>query len=162
MTNTSGMFYSCSSLEEVDLTKLDMSESTSMSEMFSGCSKLKEINMSDCDLGKIDSLGSAFYNCSNLTTIYGFKNLGKGFTKFSQYSSNYTLNFSSCTNLTIESISDIVNNGLYNLYTTFNVAQGSYPFHGAQKIIVKTAIYDSLSEDIKNAAKAKGWAFSTS
>ena len=42
----SGMFWGCSSLEELDLTSFDTSQVTSMREMFAGCTHLKVIKVS--------------------------------------------------------------------------------------------------------------------
>ena len=41
--NVSGMFYGCSSLKEVDLSTLDLSQTYSTGDMFNGCSSLKTI-----------------------------------------------------------------------------------------------------------------------
>jgi hypothetical protein len=58
-----------------------------------------------------------FYGCSNLTTLGGFKDLGKAYsTSQSANYSSYTLTLSYANNLTEESLMNVINN-LYDIAT---------------------------------------------
>ena len=53
LTNTSFMFYKCSSLESIDLSSFNTTNVTNMNHMFSGCSSLKSIDLSSFNSTKV-------------------------------------------------------------------------------------------------------------
>lgn len=158
----SNMFYSCEDTESLDLTSLDMSECTTTSEMFNWCKGLKDLDMSGCDLGSVQSGSRMFYLCNNLTNFKSFKNYGKGFPKnTSSGDINKTLSFTNSTKLTHESLIDLIDNGLYDLYWTFAIAHGAN-FTKWQKVTLSTTSYALLTEEEIARAKYKGWTITTS
>ena len=66
LTNISNMFYSCSSLEKIDISSLNTSKVIDMSFMFSSCDKLKELDLSSFNTNKVTSMKGMFSNCSSL------------------------------------------------------------------------------------------------
>ena len=69
VTNMSQMFYDCSGLTSLDVSKFDTSNVTNMSDMFSGCSGLTSLDVSNFDTSKVTSMGYMFYGCSGLTSL---------------------------------------------------------------------------------------------
>ena len=65
VTNMSGMFSECSSLEELNLNNFNTNNVTDMSWMFSGCSSLKELNLNNFSINKVTDMNGMFYRCSD-------------------------------------------------------------------------------------------------
>ena len=113
VTNMGSMFSSCSSLTTIP--ELDTSQVTQMSVMFQGCSSL--IAIPQLDASKVTYMIYAFLNCSSLTTFGGLLNLGRAYsTSQSASYRSYTLDLSSCTSLTHDSLMNVINN-LYDIAT---------------------------------------------
>ena len=69
VTNMSRMFFSCSSLESLDVSGFNTSNVTSMASMFSGCSALTSLNVTNFDTSNVTSMQSMFAVCNNLTSL---------------------------------------------------------------------------------------------
>ena len=69
VTNFSGMFSDCRSLEGLDVSGFDTSAAKSLSSMFSGCTKLASLDVSNFDTLAATSLSSMFYGCESLTSL---------------------------------------------------------------------------------------------
>ena len=69
VTLMSGMFQQCSSLITLDLSSLNTSNVTNMNNMFSACSSLKNIDLSNFDTSKVTDMSDMFINCSSLTNL---------------------------------------------------------------------------------------------
>ena len=65
ITNMSGMFYDCKSLETIPL--LDTSQVKYMNSMFSGCKSLREIPF--LDTSNVTNMNAMFSGCESLETI---------------------------------------------------------------------------------------------
>ncbi|MBQ7587655.1 MAG: Ig-like domain-containing protein [Lachnospiraceae bacterium] len=65
-SNCSGFFKDKKSLLEIDLSKVDSSNVTSMNSMFIGCASLIKVNFDGFDTGKVTDMGYMFYGCSSL------------------------------------------------------------------------------------------------
>lgn len=65
ISNMSSFFYNCFSLVEV--TNLNLSQTTSISSIFYKCTSLRSVN--SLDLANLQSIRYAFYNCSSLSSI---------------------------------------------------------------------------------------------
>lgn len=63
------MFYNCSKLTDLNISKLNTSNVTNMGYMFYGCSKLTNLDVSRFDTTKVTSMSYMFYNCSSLNNI---------------------------------------------------------------------------------------------
>ena len=91
------------------------------------------------------------YNSNKLTNLGGFKNLGKAYqtTQSANYYM-YTLDLSSCTNLTHESLMNVIN----NLYDIASI--GVQP----QKLQLGSTNLAKLTDEEKAIATNKGWSIS--
>ena len=69
ITNTSHMFYYCSSLKSIDLSSFNTSNVKYMASMFSGCSSLESIDLSSFVTTNVNNMSSMFGNCSSLKSI---------------------------------------------------------------------------------------------
>ena len=70
VTGMYGMFYGCSGLTSLNLSKFNTQNVTSMSNMFSGCSALTSLDLSKFDTQNVTDMPYMFSGCSALTTIY--------------------------------------------------------------------------------------------
>ena len=80
VTDTSSMFYDCSSLTSLDLLNFDTSNVIGMDSMFSSCSSLTSLDLSNFDTSKVTGMIYMFHSCFNLSTLdyslNGFLNNG--------------------------------------------------------------------------------------
>lgn len=176
-TSCEYLFYGCSALEEIPL--LDTSNVGSIANMVSNCSALREIPLLDTsnvttfyyafnrcpalikipllNCGKVNSLAEAFYNDTSLTTLGGFKDLGKAYTQKTINYNYYKLDLSYSNALTHESLMNIINN-LYDLNLTYDVANGGTLY--TQSLKIGTTNKSKLTADEIAIATAKGWTIS--
>ena len=94
VTNMSDAFSSCTSLTAIP--QWNTSKVTNMNDTFRLCKNL--ISIPQLDTSNVTSMGSTFYGCSSLTDLGGFLNL------------SVNLNLSSCPNLTVDSLMNVINN----------------------------------------------------
>lgn len=112
-TNISDIFYDCKALK--DVAQLDLSSAVNMENAFYNCELLETLPL--LDFSSVKNVKNMFYGCTNLKNVAGFKDLGENYlTTASQGSASYTLNLSSCNNLTHDSLVNIINN-LYDIAT---------------------------------------------
>ena len=64
-----GMFDTCSGLTTLDVSNFNTSNVTQMEAMFAECSNLKSIDISNFDTRNVTLIGSLFKNCSSLTSL---------------------------------------------------------------------------------------------
>ena len=70
VTDMSSMFFDCYSLEELDLSSLDVSSVVDMHDMYLSCGSLKAIKFGEkFDTSHVTDMSSMFYGCEELTTI---------------------------------------------------------------------------------------------
>lgn len=170
-TTTNNMFYNCTSLNKV--SNMDCSSVTEFYAMFEECTSLQEVTLQNT--GKGQNFSNMFKNCKNITTISlldfssannmegmfdfvcskltnlgGFKNYGKAFTQKSSSYYQYTLNLAMSTNITHDSLMNVINN-LYDLNLTYGSGT-SY----TQRLYIATN-KSKLSDDEIQIALDKGW-----
>ena len=128
---------------------LDTSNVTNVYQMFRKSSYIKTVPK--YNFKKIINVGEIFKFCSFLTTLGGFENLGQAYltTQSANYS-NYTLNLSASSNITHDSLMNVINN-LYDIAT-----KGC----NAQKLILGSTNLAKLSDEEKVIATNKGWVLS--
>lgn len=63
------LFYQCSSLTELDLSSFDTSKVTNMGYMFNGCTKLKKVYLQSFNTSKVEMMQSMFRGCKALESI---------------------------------------------------------------------------------------------
>lgn len=158
ITSTKYMFYSNYTLKDIDLSKLDTSNVVSSYYMFYRSPNVETIDLSNADFSKNKDVSFMFYSCTNLTNLNSFKNLGKGYTEKTNNYSNYTLDLSYCTNLTHDSLVDVLTNGLYDLNLTYDVANGG-TLYTQQLELGSTNLAKLTAEEIAIATN-KGWTVS--
>ena len=66
----SNMFYGCSALTSLDLTKFNTAKVVIMDNMFNGCSALKSLDLTNFNTANVTYMNNMFEGCSALTTIY--------------------------------------------------------------------------------------------
>lgn len=101
------MFESCRNLKEIP--KLDTRNMTTMTDMFYNCQKLKTIP--ELEASNVFIVSRPFSFCSSLENFGGLKNLGQAYltTQNANYF-NYTLDLSSSTKLTEQSLINVLTN----------------------------------------------------
>ena len=141
------MFGNCTSL--LSIPQLDTSKVTEMYGVFSGCTSLLEIPQ--LNTSNVNSISNLFQNCSSLTTLGGLTNLGQAYstTQSANYY-KYKLDLSMSTNLTHDSLMNIINN-LYDIAT-----KGCNP---QQLVLGETNLAKLTAEEIAIATN-KGWSVS--
>jgi surface protein len=128
VTNMENMFVSFENLTTLDLSNFDTSNVTSMSTMFQACENLTTLDVSNFDTSNVTSMSTMFQNCKSLTTLdlsnwdvskcTGSSSLGNyifakcgGLTNFKSFKNiSANISFSSCTELTHDSLMSIINN----------------------------------------------------
>lgn len=152
VTNMSVMFMGCTGLASIP--QLNTSNVTDMSSMFNGCTGLTSIPSLNCS--KITNISNVFgYTKIPLINIGGFLNLGKNYNISSNTNNTrYTLNLSYLTDVTEESLINVLNN-LYDIAT-----KGCK----AQQVVLGATNLAKLTSTVGQAAlrnaQAKGWTIS--
>lgn len=147
VTTFNSTFAYCSSL--LSIPQLDTSNSTTFASMFYFCKLLTiapQLNAVNCT-----SIYNMFSNCISLTTFGGLLNLGQAYsTTSSANDNNYKLNLNACTNLTHDSLINVIN-GLYDIATKGCNTQ--------QLILGSTNLAKLTAEEISTCT-SKGWSVS--
>ncbi len=147
VTNMSYMFDSCRSLESIP--QLDTSNVTNMSFMFWYCSLLESIPQ--LDASKVTNILNIVRFCDKLTIFGGLQNLGQSYlTTATENNSIYQLDLSTCTNLTYQSLMNVIN-GLYDIASI-----GVKP----QQLVLGSTNLAKLTEEEIAIATNKGWTVS--
>ena len=63
------LFFFLENILEVDLSKMDTSQVTTMASMFKGCTKLTSINFGNINTSKVEVMAEMFFNCTILTSL---------------------------------------------------------------------------------------------
>ena len=69
VTNMRYMFYRCSNLTSLDVSKFDTSQVTNMHRMFYECNSLTSLDVSEFDTSKVTNMNGMFLRCSSLTEL---------------------------------------------------------------------------------------------
>lgn len=69
VTDMSAMFWDCSGLTSLDLSNFDTRNVTGMSGMFYYCNKLNDINLTSFNTAKVNDMSTMFYYCQSLTEL---------------------------------------------------------------------------------------------
>ena len=70
VTDMMGVFYGCSSLTSLDVSGFKTDNVTKMSRMFGGCYNLTSLDVSGFKTDNVKDMGNMFANCYELSTIY--------------------------------------------------------------------------------------------
>ena len=63
------MFSGCNSLTNIDLSNLNTQKVTDMHDMFSGCNSLRNLDLSSFDTQKVTDMSGMFFDCKSLTNL---------------------------------------------------------------------------------------------
>ena len=118
VTNMSYMFYNCTALTSLDVTHFNTANVTNMSYMFYNCKALTSLDVTHFNTANVTNMGYMFYICSSLTSL--------DVTHFNTAKvTDMRYMFSSCSSLTSL---DVTN------FNTANVANMSYMFSGCSSL----------------------------
>lgn len=160
VTNMAQTFYDCEKLKKIDLNSFDTSNVTNMQGMFYGCDNLEELDLSGFDMSKVANVYTMFINTFKLKKIKFFRNLGKAYTSKSTNNSNYALRLGSSSDLDIEDLIDLLNNGLYDLNLSYKVESGGTLYRQVCDVgKINLAKLQGSEEGLQALANAdaKGW-----
>lgn len=135
---------SCTSL--ISIAQLNTTSVKEISYAFDGCTMLQNVpllNLSSCN-----AINNTFNGCNSLTNLGGFQNLGQAFQddKEENYWA-YALDLSSSTNLTHDSLMNVINN-LYDI-----AGKGC----NKQKLNLGATNLAKLTDEEIAIATTKGW-----
>ena len=130
ITDMSGMFNGCKSLNYLDLSSFDTSNVTYMISMFNGCSSLTSLDLSNFNFKKAKNVNKMFANCSSLTDLKFGKNL------------KVSLDLSDCP-LSHES--------------ALSVIDGLAKVEEQQELTLSKATYNTLTAEDIRQVEAKNW-----
>ena len=118
VTNMSYMFYNCEALTSLDVTHFNTANVTNMRYMFYICSSLTSLDVTHFNTANVTTMNSMFYNCSKLTSL--------DVSKFNTVNvTNMSGMFNSCSALTSL---DVTN------FNTEKVTSMSSMFSGCSKL----------------------------
>lgn len=154
-TNFNSLFGDCTALEK--MPPLDTRNAVYMQNICRNCSKLTEIPL--LETGKLEALSTySFSGCTSLTILGGFKDLGKAYKQqTANYDAMYTLHLASSTQLTHESLMNVINN-LYDLNLSYDVPNGGTLY--TQKLVLGSTNLAKLTADEIAIATNKGFTVS--
>ena len=157
VTNINSMFYACSGLTSLDLSKFDTQKVTDMSYMFSGCYKLTLLNLSKFNTQNVTSMNEMFSGCSGLTSLdlsnFNTQNVTGMYGMFSGCSGLTSLDLSNFNTQNVTYMSDMFNGcsaltTIYvsNKFVTTSVGSGDSMFSGCT-LLKGATVYDASKTD---------------
>ena len=156
ITNANHLFYQGARINDIDkiLTLCENVTSTSYMFAYNSTGAFKEVDLSSLDLSNTTNVSAMFNSCTYLTNLKSFRNLGKGYVTTNENSWLCTLDLSYSQKLTHESLMDVINN-LYDLNLTYNVANGGTLYR--QSLVLGSTNLAKLTADEIAIATNKGW-----
>ena len=144
ITSMNSMYYQCHKLKKIPA--MDTSSVTGMYNMCYFCGELTDVGM--LDASSVTLISGAFGACSKLTNFGGIKDLGKAYLPDKgEYYNSYSLGLSDCTQLTHDSLMNVINN-------LYDIASAGCP---KQKVVIGSANLAKLTEEEIAIATNKGW-----
>ncbi len=113
VTDMSVMFYNCSGLTSLDVSNFITQNVTDMSEMFSSCSGLTSLDLSKFNTQNVTSMGYMFASCSSLISL-DLSNFN------TQNVTNMRSMFNSCSGLTSLDVSNFNTQNVTNMRSMFD------------------------------------------
>ena len=113
VTDMVGMFYSCSELTALDVSHFDTASVTSMASMFNGCKELVALDLSAFNTSNVIDMSGMFFDCSELTLL----DLSRFDTANVEYMHGM---FCGCSGLTALDVSSFSTSNVTNMRSMFN------------------------------------------
>ena len=108
VTDMGGMFYACSSLTTLDVSKFDTSNVVYMSWMFSGCSDLTTLDVSVFNTSKVTDMSNMFGECYSLNSLdVSVFNTSKVTDMSNMFGECYSLNSLDVTGFDTSNVTDM-------------------------------------------------------
>ena len=108
VTNMCGMFYSCESLEHLDLSSFNTAKVTDMHLMFSLCYKLSSIDLHSFDTSSVTDMCFMFSLCTSLTSLdLSNFNTAKVTTMYSMFGNTNSLTSLDLSNFDTAKVTDM-------------------------------------------------------
>ena len=108
VTNMNSMFYYCSDLTSLDVSKFNTSNVTDMNGMFEECSSLTSLDLGGWNTSNVNYIGGMFGNCSALTSLdmsgWDTSNVIYMSYMFNNCSALKTIRMVGCSQTTIDNI----------------------------------------------------------
>ena len=136
LTEFHSAFQSCSQLEYINLTNVNLKEVVDMGELFSDCHSLKSIDFPKMKINKLEIMNKIFFGCNNLKSL----NLSN-FNTENVFDMNYI--FHSCSSLESINVSN---------FNTKNVQKMNSFFYGCSSLTsldLSSLNGESLPRDVK-------------
>ena len=168
------MFYNCSKLTSLDVTKFNTAKVTDMSYMFLNCSKLTSLDVTKFNTGNVTDMGYMFYNCSALTSLdvtnfntmnvtnmrfmfYGCSSLTSlDVTKFNtEKVTNMNRMFSNCSSLTSLNLTKFNTAEVTDMRQMFNECSTLTTIYASDKFV--TTNVEKGSNMFSNCINLKGF-----
>ena len=118
VTDMSDMFYNCTNLPSLDLSKFNTAKVTNMYDMFKNCTKLSSLNLSNFNTANVTNMAFMFKGCKKLSSL----NLSNFNT--AKVRNMYDM-FEFCNSLSSLDLSN---------FNTAKVMDMSYMFNGCKKL----------------------------
>ena len=113
VTNMSYMFYNCKALTSLDVTHFNTANVTNMSYMFYNCKALTSLDVTHFNTANVTNMGYMFYICSSLTSL--------DVTNFNTANvANMSYMFSGCSSLTSLDVTHFNTANVTNMSGMFN------------------------------------------
>lgn len=161
VTSMNGLFYNCGKLETLDLSGWDMSNVTDASDMFASCQELR-IKFGTFNTSKNKNFQRMFYNCTKLREIPELD-----FSSNTASYKSYNSPTSSCTVLRrcggFKGITSSVwcsSNVCLSYESTLNILNGLADGVSGQTLYLHQSVVNQLSDDDIAIATNKGWSIS--
>lgn len=154
LTSMSRMFYDCSSLTSIDLSKFDTSNVTDMSAMFHGCNLLTNLNLSNWNTSNVTGMGSMFSECSSLTEIPAL-NMSNVTNLIGIFYNCSSLTAIHCTGMKVEF--DISSSTLFTREALLEIINNCTTVTTTQTLEMGEENLAKLTDEDKEILTNKGW-----
>ena len=143
LTTCHCLFFECSNIVEVDLSKFDSSSVRSMNSMFDSCTSLTSVNFNGIDTSSVENMEYMFFGCAFTSLDLSIFDTSNVYTM--------TYMFSECTLLTSLNLANFVTKNLRDMsYMFYSCRKLSYINLENAKISSSTNIENILGDISKN------------
>ena len=147
VTNMGRMFYNCQTLPSLDVTKFNTSNVSDMNGMFYNCLKLTSLDVTNFNTANVTDMNCMFYNCQTLPSL--------DVTKFSTANvTNMRCMFCNCSKLTSLDVTNFNTANVTNMERMFSGCQALTTIYASSKFV--TPQVSNSSDMFYKCEKLKG------